>query len=75
MRMPYELWRMVVDELPSLTGRHAAEAFGFELEERHQKDSGIWNEIFRCDEEWGLSFVLIGDDLRDRLSSVRDHHQ
>ena len=71
MQMPYELWRMVVDELPSLTGRHAAEAFGFKLKERHKKHSGVWNEIFRCDEEWGLNFILIGDDLRDLLNDPK----
>jgi hypothetical protein len=68
--MPQELWRMVLKELPSLTGRHAAEAFGFELEPRHQKHSSIWNWILNPNDDWtraaldmGLVPFLAGDDL------------
>lgn len=62
---------MVVDELPSLTGRHAAEAFSFRLDERRQKHSAIWNEIFARDEGWGINFILVGDDLRDLMEDPK----
>jgi hypothetical protein len=72
MKMPQELWRMVIHDLPSLTGRYAAEVFGFELEERHQKHSSVWNKILKDDEEWtsigtkrGLNPILVGDGLHD----------
>ncbi|KAH8812099.1 hypothetical protein F5884DRAFT_855407 [Xylogone sp. PMI_703] len=68
-QMSQELWDMVVDYLPSLNGRHAAQAFNFELTERHQRHSEIWSKIFK-DETWtsiatrqGLNPVLVGDDL------------
>jgi hypothetical protein len=67
IRMPRELWWMVVDELPSLTGRHAAQVFGFKLDERRNKHGAVWNEIFTCDAGWGLNFILVGDDLRDLI--------
>jgi hypothetical protein len=42
-RMPQELWKMVIEYLPSLNGKCAAQVFGFKLDERHQKhaESGI----------------------------------
>ena len=68
-RMPQELWDMVVHELSSLTGRHAAEVFGFGIEEAHQRHSGVWSEIIET-KEWmsiatGLGYApfLFGDDL------------
>lgn len=69
-RMSQELWDMVIEGLPSLTGRHAAQVFGFTLPERQQKHSGIWNKILKDDETWtsiaerqGLNPFLVGDDL------------
>jgi hypothetical protein len=66
---PKALWRIVVDDLPSLAGRHAAEILGFGLEEGHQRHSNIWNELFKT-YEWALSVIelgfnpfLVGDDL------------
>lgn len=64
-----ELWDMIVDHLPSLHGRHAAQALQFKLTERHQSHSEIWSKIFK-DHIWtsiatrqGLNPVLLGDDL------------
>jgi hypothetical protein len=61
---------MILDELPSLTGRHAAEAFGFELEPRHLKHSGIWDQILKPNDDWtpiamdmGLVPLLTGHDI------------
>jgi hypothetical protein len=61
---------MVLNELPSLTGRHAAEAFGFELEPCRQRHSGIWNLILKPGDDWtplatdmGLVPFLAGHDL------------
>lgn len=69
-QMSQELWEMVIEYLPSLTGRHAAQVFNFELTERHQKHSDIWNQILKDKETWtsivtrqGLNPVLIGDGL------------
>jgi hypothetical protein len=69
-KMSPELWDMVMEYLPSLTGRHTAQAFNFPLTERHQRHSNIWNQIFKDDEAWtpiatqqGLNFFLVGDDL------------
>jgi hypothetical protein len=69
--MPQELWRVVVGNLPSLIGRHTAEVFGFGIEERHQKHSDVWNEIFVRDEGWCLNFILIGDDLHNLLNDLK----
>jgi hypothetical protein len=69
-KMSPELWEMVMEYLPSLTGRHAAEVFNFPLTERHQRHSNIWSKIFKDSETWTsivtrqcLNLVLIGDDL------------
>lgn len=68
--MPQELWTIVVDELSSLTGRHAAKAFGFQLQERHWRHSSILNEIFETNEwaeiarDLGYAPFLFGDGLR-----------
>jgi hypothetical protein len=62
---------MVVEELPSLTGRHAAQAFRFKLGERHQKHSAVWNEIFACDGLWDINFILVGDDLRHLIENSK----
>lgn len=68
-RMPLELWYMILSEVPSMTGRHAATAFCFPLGERHKKHSGIWDRILK-DEEWtsyaqsqGLNPCLVGVNL------------
>jgi hypothetical protein len=60
---------MVVEHLPSLTGRHAAEIFHFPLNERHQRHSGILSEIFQTN-QWaeiatglGHTPFVFGDDL------------
>lgn len=69
-RMPPELWDKVIDGLPSLTGRHAADAFGFGLSQQHLKHSAILKHIFYDHEKWtsivrrmGLNTILVGDDL------------
>jgi hypothetical protein len=69
-RMPQELWKMVIEHVPSLTGKHAAQVFGFELEERHQKHADLWDRLLREEDTWtpiatrqGLNPFLIGDDL------------
>jgi hypothetical protein len=69
-RMSQELWDLVVNEVPSLTGRHAAEAFNFKLEQRHKRPSGIWSTVLKPDEIWtpiaegsGLNPFLAGYDL------------
>ena len=60
---------MVVGYLPSLTGRYAAEVFGFGLEERHWRHSSVWNKIWKdnlwtsCATEMGLDPFLVGDGL------------
>ena len=66
-RMSKELWSMIVHFLPSLTGRHAAQVFGFGLEEQHRLHSSIWDKIWQ-DSEWpllatkmGLHPILVGD--------------
>ena len=69
-RMSQELWDMVIEHLPSLTGRHAATAFNFKLAERHQRHSDIWSKMIKDEEVWtsiatrqGLNLALVGDDL------------
>jgi hypothetical protein len=69
-RMPQELWAIVLEDLPSLTGKYAADAFGFALEPRHQRHSSIWDLILKPDEDWtplavemGLLPFLVGSDL------------
>ena len=66
-RMPQELWHMIVRYLPSLTGRHAAQVFGFGLAEQHWWHSSIWDKIWE-DNGWpllatemGLHPVLVGN--------------
>ncbi|PMD60257.1 uncharacterized protein K444DRAFT_528693 [Hyaloscypha bicolor E] len=61
---------MVIEYLPSLTGKYAAQAFGFKLEEQHEKHAGVWDRIIREEDAWtpiairqGLNPVLIGDGL------------
>jgi hypothetical protein len=68
--MPQELWDRVIDRLPSLTGRYAADVFGFKLQERHKKHSDLLRLIIRDDEKWtaiarrlGLELTLVGDAL------------
>lgn len=58
---------MIVQYLPSLTGRHAAIVFGFGLEEKHWCHSSIWDMIL-ADCRWplvatemGLHPVIIGN--------------
>lgn len=62
---------MVLKDVPSLTGKHAADALGFTLEPRHQRHSSIWDLILKPDEDWtsfvedmGLLPFLAGHDLR-----------
>ena len=69
-KMSQELWEMVIDYLPSLTGRHASQAFNFQLTQQHWRHSNIWNQIIKDKETWtsiamqqGLNFFLVGDDL------------
>lgn len=68
-RMPQELWSAVVEDLPSLTGRHTAKIFGFLLSEKHQRHSGILNKIFETNEwasivtDLGYAPFVFGDDL------------
>jgi hypothetical protein len=69
-RMPPELWDRVIDGLPSLTGRYAADVFQFTLQAQHKKHSDILKLIIRDDESWtliarrlGLRLALLGDDL------------
>lgn len=69
-RMPQELWDRVMYHLPSLTGRYAADVFGFRLQKRHQKHSDILKNILREDEEFtsiarrqGINLLLLGDSL------------
>jgi hypothetical protein len=78
--MSQELWDMVVKDLPSLAGRHAAQAFDFRLQDRHEKHSGVWNKIFKDNEKWssvatrrGLNPVLIGDDLHRLYHDPEQH--
>jgi hypothetical protein len=65
---------MVVEYLPSLNGRHAAQALEFNLTEEHQRHSGIWGRVIKDKGEWtsiaikeGFDLVLIGDDLHSPL--------
>jgi hypothetical protein len=69
-RMPQELWKMVIEYLPSLSGRYVAEVFGFKLEERHQKHADVWHSMFREKDTWtliairqGLNPFVVGDGL------------
>jgi hypothetical protein len=69
-RMPQELWKMVIEHVPSLTGKYVAQVFSFKLEERHQKHADIWDRIFREKDTWtptairqGLNPSVIGDGL------------
>jgi hypothetical protein len=70
-RIPQELWRIIVDYLPSLTGRYAAEVFGFQLQDQHQRHSNIWNKIFETKEwtstvtELDFNPFLVGDGLHN----------
>jgi hypothetical protein len=51
-KMSQELWEMVIDYLPSLTRRHASQAFNFQLTQQHWKHSNIWNQIIKDKETW-----------------------
>jgi hypothetical protein len=71
-KIPQELWDIIAYNLPSFDARNAAQALGFELQPRQEKQSQLWNAIFR-DNTWiteatikfGLNPVLIGRDLHD----------
>lgn len=78
--MSQELWDMVVKDLPSLTGRYAAQVFDFRLQDRHEKHSDVWNKIFKDNEKWslvatrqGLNPVLVGDDLHSLYHNLEQH--
>jgi hypothetical protein len=61
---------MVIEHLPSLTGRHTAQEFKVGMTDQHYRHSSIWKMIIKDEEEWtsaatkrGLNPVLIGDGL------------
>ncbi|KAK3169309.1 hypothetical protein OEA41_008692 [Lepraria neglecta] len=69
-KIPQELWNIIANSLPAFDARNAAQALGFELQPEQDKQSQLWNAIFR-DNTWiteatikfGLNPVLIGRDL------------
>jgi acyl-coenzyme A thioesterase PaaI-like protein len=77
-RMPQEVWDVVIEYLPSLTGKYAAQVFGFKLEEWHKKHADIWDMVLREGETWtpvatrqGLNPSLIGDDLHNLFNDPK----
>jgi hypothetical protein len=71
-KIPQELWDIIACNLPAFDARNAAQALGFELPPQQEKQSQLWNAIFR-DSRWiteatikfGLNPILIGRDLYD----------
>ena len=71
-RIPQELWDIIAYSLPAFDARNAAQALGFELQPEQEKQSQLWNAIFR-DNIWiteatinfRLNPVLIGRNLLD----------
>ncbi len=71
-RIPQELWDTIACNLPAFDARNAAQALGFELQPRQEKQSRLWNAIFRHSTwiteatiKFGLNPVLIGRDLHN----------
>jgi hypothetical protein len=65
------------DYVPSLTGRHAAEVFSFQLEVQYQRHSNIWNELIETNgwtstvTELGFNPFLVGDGLHDLFNDPK----
>jgi len=63
---------MVVEHLPSLSRRYAAQALGFEMTKVRGKHSQIWSTLFREKSKWTsfainehLNFYLLSDNFAD----------
>jgi len=63
---------MVVEYLPSLSRRYAAQALGFEMTKVRGKHSQIWSTLFREKSKWTsfainehLNFYLLSDNFAD----------
>ena len=67
----------MVRYLPLLTGKHTAEIFGFQVEERLQRHSGILNLIFETSKRatvvtnMGFAPFLFGDDLHQLFDNPK----
>jgi hypothetical protein len=74
-KIPQEIWDIITIQLPAFDASNAARTLGFKLQPRQEKQSRLWNTIFR-DSTWiseatikyGLNPVLIGRDLHDYYS-------
>jgi hypothetical protein len=75
-KIPQELWDIVMEYLPSLTGRYAAQVFNFTLTKGRRLHSEIWSKIIKEEASWHdiaikyrLNLTLVGDNLHSLVEN------